>query len=468
MSIVIENPTQNSARSTLLNPDVKFSGAASLIFLPTSFLSRWTPTFNIYESGTSYFTDFDITALKPTGTEMFVAKTGNDTTGNGTIGNPYRTITKAYNMGATVINIRAGIYDRGDLPASFNPTRSIALISYDGPGTAIISRIQAGTLSWTQQASPNSDVYLTTGGGTSVRTILDTNYVYSGEYLKDGVTGVPTPYTSVASIAACQALPGSYYLTGSNLYVHTYNNTAPGSNIKSLRVETNWAVTTTNITVYLDGIEMWGDEPFRYIVTTSPTSSIAAARNCGFRYGGLNSSNAFRVNGINYSYAISCECSDYLGDGDGFNYHADAGSTVKTNGLEVNCTAKRIGLTTSSTNNGSTAHDSCNVIRLNGNYSYTRGPVIADVLSAYSLNLGVTAGNSQAVLSNAQKSCFQIGESGSTGATMWLKNCTTNGANNWSFAQVGTTTMYDMGGNTNSTTGTPSGTYTGSVITPYP
>ena len=107
--------------------------------------------------------------------------------------------------------VRAGIYDRGDMTAGLNPARSIALVSADGAGKAILTRFQVGPLSWTQQTTPNTDVYLCTTAISSVRAILDTTYAYAGEYLKDGTTPLPKPYTSVASVAACQAQAGSYF-----------------------------------------------------------------------------------------------------------------------------------------------------------------------------------------------------------------------------------------------------------------
>lgn len=436
----------------------------TLLTLPSAFLSRWTPSFNIYEQGRSYSTDFNFDALKPTGTTMYVSKTGNDTTGNGTEGNPYRTITQAYAQGASIIMVKAGIYDRGDMTASFNPTRSLAIISADGAGKAVLSRIQAGALSWTPQVSPNTDVYLCGTSIASVRTILDTTYTYSGEYMMDGVTGLPKPYTSVASIAACQALAGSYYLTGTSLYVHTHDNRAPDENVKVLRVEANLSPSTADITLWLDGMEMWGDEGVRYIVSTASTNSILAGRNTASRYGGVTASNAWRANGINYSYAINCECSDYIGNGDGFNYHGDSGNGVSVKFLEVNCRAKRIGISTQTNNNCTTSHEDCVGIRLNGRYELSWGPISADVKAlgttgSYAVNLGGTYGNSYLTSGTGQDAAIQSGE---LGALVWAKNLTLFGAN---YALYGSTSgiVYTWGTQNDTTT-----LGNGGTVTAYP
>lgn len=430
--------------------------------LPAAFTARWRPSFNIFENGKTYSTDFDITALKPTGITKWVAKTGDDTTGNGTQALPYRTVTKAYTENADVIMIKAGIYDRGDLTTSLNPTRSLALVSADGAGKAVLSRIQAGALAWTQQAGPNNDVYLCTTSIASVRAILDLTYAFAGEYLMDGVTPLPKPYTSVASVAACQALAGSYYLTGSSLYVHTHDNRVPDTNVKVLRVEANLQPATANTTIYFEGMEMWGDDGVRFIVTTASSSSILCGINSASRYGGVALANGWRANGINYAYAVNCETTDYLGNGDGFNYHGDSGNNVSPRFLEVDCRSRRIGISTQSNNNCTTSHEDAVGIRLNGEYKESWGPVSADVkavgtLGAMTINLGGTYKDCLLTSGTGQDAAIQAGD-----ASVYVKNCTLSGAN---YALYGATpgTVYNMGGNVDTTT-----LGNGGVIVAYP
>lgn len=436
-------------------------GAGTALSLPPNFTARWSPPFTVYENGRVYYTDLNFDAIKPSGLTYYVSKAGNDTTGDGSSGNPYRTLTKAYTQGAVVIMVRAGIYDRSDLTASLNPNRSIMIVSADGAGKAVISRIQAGTLVWTQQSSPNTDVY-STPAIASARTVLDMNYAYSGEYLMDGTTPLPQPYTNVADIAACQALPASWVIVGGVMYVHTFDNRAPDTNVKVLRVEANLQPATADTTFCLDGMEMWGDDSVRFIVTAPSTNSVLLCRNTAARYGGVNLANAFRANGINFSYAINCECTDYLGNGDGFNYHGDSGNGVSVNFLEWDCKSRRIGVSTQSNNNATTSHENCAGIRLNGRYELSWGPVSADVkavgtLGAVTLNLGGTYGNSYLTNNSGQDAAIQAGE---TGVEVYAKNVTTFGANyglygssggvvrNWG-GQIDTTTLGNGGTVTN-------------------
>ena len=432
----------------------KAQAVPTILEMPEDF--RWNPDFNIYESGRVYSTDFDFPAIKPTGTTAHITKSGNDTTGDGSEGNPYRTLAKAYTEGFSIFMIGAGVWNRTDgFAANFNPARSVALISADGPGAEILPR-QATGLTCTQQAAPNDDVYVATR--SSVRAILDLTFAgVSGETLKDGVTLVPIKASTQSSVANCQANLHSMWQDGSNLYFRAWDGRAPDSNILVLLIENIWAP-TNSVDIWVDGCEMWGDSSARHNPAADNTN-FWAWRNSAARFSG-SSADGLDINNLDYCYSISCDVTDNVGNADGFNYHSDqVGLTTRTKALEYNCVAKRNGLSGQSNNNGTTAHDNCSVIRLNGNYQVSYGPLVADTLGAHSLNLGCTAGNSQSALSNGQKAAFQSGGASTIDATntmMWIKNCTGVGSN---YARVQATggDFYDYGGFIDQTSGAQSG-----------
>ena len=113
---------------------------------------------------------------------------------------------------------------------------------------------------------------------------------------------------------------------------------------------------------------------------------------CKFLYA---RNNGLRVLGGNI-YLYKCEASyNYL---DGFNYHPNTdAATTKPHILEIECCGYYNGYlnseNTSYSNNGSTIHYSGKAIRLNCNYAYCKGGVIADH-TAYSFNFGCSAINS--------------------------------------------------------------------------
>jgi hypothetical protein len=434
-------------------------GLGTLFTLPSEFTALWNPSFNIYEDGRTYSTDFDFDALKPTGTTYYATKTGNDTTGDGSVGNPYRTLAKCYTQGADIVMVGDGVWDRVDgFTANFNPNRDIAVVAIN-KGKAILTRAQP-SLSWTQQGSPNTDVYTATR--SSVGRVLDlTATGRAGEFLKDGTTPVPIPLTKVANLAECQALAGSWYQSGSTVGIHTHNNRTPDSSVIVSLIENIWTA-NSDVTIWMDGIEGWGDSAARHELSADNTA-IWAWRDCAARYVDASVQNGLIIQGVNEIYSIRCDTTDII-SGDGFNYKNTAGATNPPKGLEVDCKAIRCGKNTATNFNGSTAHENCLVIRLNGDYSETFGPVIADVGDAKTVSLGVVSGDSLLTNNTGSDTAFQTGDDGLLiNAVTWLKNCTANGANYARYA-AGSGTIYDYGGFIDNTTLGDGG----NAVIPYP
>lgn len=324
-----------SAKECSMLNDISFNLGAPVspppekVVVPAGF--RWSPSFNLYNSAGYYYTDYAITSLKPTGLVAYISKTGSDTTGDGSQANPYRTLAKANAMNAVVFMVGAGIWDKADAfsAGSFNPTRSVAIVSADGPGKAIMVRSNT-VASWTQQSSPNTSVYL--GTAANCTAVVDLATRRAGEKLKDGVTDVPICYTKQTSIAACQANPGSYYITGTNLYVSTPTGRAPDSDILVLSTDSFvYFTTATDKVMYLDGLEIWGAGGIRTEHNVVNTSVIAA-NNCAVRFSDSTLALA-RVQGTSFAYFNRCTATDHRSS-DGFSYAStNAAATVKA--LEV-------------------------------------------------------------------------------------------------------------------------------------
>lgn len=396
-------------------------GNGTLVTLPAGF-TKWSPTFSITENGRSYTTDFDPETLKPTGTTKWVATNGNDTN-DGSQGSPYATIAKAVTEGANVINVSSGIYDRSNSWASnFEPSIDTAVVAIDGPGTVILTRAATG-LSWTAESSPNDDVYATTR--SAVGDVIDmTAAGRSGEYLKDGVTEVPIPYTLVASIAACQALPGSWYQSGSDLYVHTHDSREPDSDVL-VNIAENQTRIRTDITLYLDGLEIWGDQAVN-VNLAGANNAILVAVDTAARF--CNDADCFDLDDNEYAYLIRCTATDSTA-GDGFNYHNADATAPSMRILEVDCEARRNGVAASSNDNGSSAHDDTAIIRLNGTYELCYGPSVADVGGTQSLNYGVSANNSLSTPDEGTSDAgFLCSTAGDADTMMWLRNCSATGS----------------------------------------
>ncbi len=430
----------------------------TLFALPSEFLSRWTPDFNIYEkTDGSFATDFDMTSVKPAGLVAYVAKDGNDTVGDGSEGSPYRTLQKAYDVGGVDIRIKAGLYDRADAftSANFLPNRNVALTAVDGAGSVILTR-SYNSLSWTQQAGANSDVYLTSAA--SCMFVLDRAAIGRVDELQlNEVDEVPIPLTEVGDIAACQALAGSYFYSGSDLYVHTYDDRAPDDDVLALSNEGfMWFYFGTSQTFYMDGIEIWGRGAVR-TEHSNANNNIMAAKDCGFRFSDWVIATV-RVQGTRNNYFINCHASDHT-TADAFGYAA-ANVNVTTRALEVNCSARRVGNLGATNDNAFTSHNNAAVIRLNAYGELTYGPIIADVLGSCSMNLGCVAGDSLVPGNSQARVAFQVGTVSNfdlATSKMWMKNCTAMGEY-YDRGQANGGEMFDLGGFTGESTGGDYGT----------
>ena len=397
------------------------------------------PTYTISGSGTGgYTTNYNPASDKPSGTEGWIATTGNDTTGDGSEGNPWRTLAKAETEGVTVFNIKTGDYWRNDgLAASYNPSRDVAFVAVDGPGTVRMGRVEdPSDITWT---SEGSGAYSTTLA--SVRAVLDLSATGEADYdLVDGTTPVPIPFTSVANLAAVQASSGNTWAqSGSTLYVKTFDSRAPDSDVLPLIAENNFSIVNKDITVYMEGIETWGDRAMFMDYGDIAQSAKCVTVDCGFRYANAD---CYYHDKTSYVRAIRTHATHSLTD-DGFNYDRTGAQTNVNNPdmdvLEVDCVGVKNG--TGTTDNGSTTHDAVNIVRLNGIYNDNPGPGVIDTENAFALNLGVTANNNE---DGFAVGTFLVGQP----AVQINKDCTATGNNDDDLLRTTGGIQISLGGNT--------------------
>ncbi|MGL4852902.1 MAG: hypothetical protein ACRC3Z_09720 [Phocaeicola sp.] len=156
-------------------------------------------------------------------------------------------------------------------------------------------------------------------------------------------------------------------------------------------------------------------------------TSVVTCYKCVFNYStGASSLGGFRAQGGNY-YMIECEASyNYY---DGFNYHKTNNGYIP-HVTEINCKGFFNGsLPVESdyySDNGSTIHDGAKAIRLNCEYGYCRGGIIADVNpGTVSYNIGCIAYSSTIKDTNLD---FSANYYCGTSATMYLIGCKSHGS----------------------------------------
>lgn len=426
-----------------------FRGVALPLFtLPLGF-DRWTPEFNIYGSGVGgYSTDFNPTSVKPTPINTYDVNstTGNDTTGDGSSGAPYKSVDKAITIGnatgtAYQVNLKSRVYNLATNNKGTDPTVDIIINGdIDGGGVPLMTQAIDG-LTWTLVSGTVWKADIT---GSTVQTVVDissASEVRSGEYLVDGTTPLPVKYETAASVAAVEANPSSYWIDGTDINLKTEDGREPDADIL-VTTDANMFLYTGNFTTYWEGFEVWGDIPIYLNPSVKNANEIFVGVDCAARFAGQNI-NGFRIGAIAACYLIRAHATDCI-DGDGVGYNSDATATVRaTNALEVDCIVRRCG--TATNDNASTSHSGANVIRINGIYESTTGPVIADVLGAYSLNVGCFADDT----TGSAAAAYSVGTNDAVwgDAKMFTKDCESGSINSDRDRNQSTGgDFFDMGG----------------------
>lgn len=450
--------------------------AKSPVQYPELLRQRWLPDFAIVnKEGGGYQSTFNYDSLRPTDGIHHFSKTGNDTTGDGSEANPYRTLQKGLSVGTKVYMIHEGFWDKDDVFTSpnVNPSTDMVFVAADGPGTVTLSRAySASSLTWVEQESPNTGVYAATIGG--VEMPIDLTNVQVGKTLADGITGVPKAPTLVTSIANVKATPNSYYYSGGVLYYQTHDTRVPDANVKVLSNEGFlWFTSGTDLIVGYDGCNMFGRR-FGRTEHSSENNNTFYMYNVSSHFAVEASMAAVRIQGTKNVYVKNSKFSDFtsadlvsLSMG-----QATIAQVAAPNALIEDVEAWNCGNNGGANNyNCYTGHQGANAILINTKGANAFGPLYAFVEGAYVMVLSAEADTSLATVSNAQKSDFQLGgPNGFTGELThgWFKDYTAKGANTYGRSNAsGAAKFYDMGGYVNLTSGSPKDDYTGTVITHY-
>lgn len=258
---------------------------------------------------------------------------------------------------ATRVVVRAGIYYRG---ISIGKDSAPKTLTVPMLIEAAYGRVISGTfdvLTWSKTGG-QTNVYQAARSNTQIVTnplIKDQN----GDYLR---------YVSVASIAACDALPGSFYTDNVTLYVHTHDSSPANNNSARSYLNVAGADFKTTHNLLVRGIDFEGGNNAPFTCRDGSTN-IVIMDNCTAKYGAVNvlasiaGKDGVQVLGCKIFAAFDSQASS--NGKDGFNVHIQ--SAVKPFALFVRCKGFNNGIVSNSTsNNGITFHDGCQGIDLGG------------------------------------------------------------------------------------------------------
>lgn len=369
----------------------------------------WVPPIGIWRVGPTLKTDFDAqTWMVPTTSVLWSSVSrGNDTTGNGTFATPYKSINKAISMmtGATTIYVEAGIYDRNNCWKATSPQHDCNVIAVGGP---VVSSMRWEGGSWTLTTSGTYSTARSTASLVVDKADIDSY-------------GVARRLKKVASQALCEAEVRTWATDGTTVWVHTFDGRSPDANVLVM-IDLANGYMAHDKKVFCRGIEFEGglSGGFAQSSAALTVNTTVVFESCKFSFSKVNGLSA-----VGAGLCISSNCMAFGNLADGYNYHRGA-NLVDVKAIEINCTAFSNGDPTdaSDNDNGSTAHESCRVVRVGTLVDGTQGPQFADIDASMSWNIGCIAGASSASNLTSQNVGFQAMGT----AQVWLDGCTSTGS----------------------------------------
>ena len=276
-------------------------------------------------------------------------------------GNNFKIICKTYRFA------RDEFYNSDTATREYVTSRSVVIEPYDQAKTIVVSCDQRG-LSWTR-----SGILWTTSRS-------NVGYVY--RLSKQDGFGMFDKLTEVSTLEECQTTANTWYQSGSSLYLHTIGNEEPTFDkyMITLKLSVVHFNIQNNRYLRLKNIDFY---PYYGIQFKNTGSSYENALICeNVRIFGQNDDNGFTVSNVKTVIMKNCTTAENYADG--FNYHfpnmaSEISSTIV---YENGCKASRNGLTYDrNICNASTIHEGANIIRVNGVYQTSKGPIIADINS---------------------------------------------------------------------------------------
>lgn len=327
---------------------------------------------------------FDVEQYK-TGTIIYCDPTsGNDTTGDGTSGNPYKTLSKCItvaNAGGDAsyqIYVKAKRVNRGSATTNITITNKTIAILPDPATSGITPLIFSNHNSGLAWSSLGSGTWRATR--SSVYSVYDLRHT--------DVFGVPIPFEYKSSLAEVQATTKSWWEDGTFVYVHTIDDFTPTDtnivvNVTGSMFDPTLMGSTLLVqdSIFIGSRSSQDNRPRGD--ATGATQSTFVAKNCkfigeGYRLLSADVSNSLSILDITNAYLIDCIAA--YGGEDGFNYHYSTPNRGTCLAVEIDCKSYRNGHhSTTKTSNSTTGHDGVNILRIRSIGYESKGPVLADV-----------------------------------------------------------------------------------------
>jgi hypothetical protein len=212
-----------------------------------------------------------------------------------------------------------------------------------------------------------------------------------------------------ANAAAVAATLGSWYLSGTDLWVQTAASREPDSDVRCYADATG-AIVLAGTTNYIEGLTSEGSNASGI---SADVAGSVYCKSCKAAYTGTNAFSILRA----LCVLQNCEAAKTVSDG--FNYHASGGDIPQA--IEIDCNAHDNGLA-GGDDQCSTSHEGGQTLSINCTYSRSiLGNAVKDInenTQRWALGCAATTDS---------LTCWAIGASAGT-AIMWLDACNSQGA----------------------------------------
>ena len=440
----IETRNPSLPASLAIDPSVMHSALGyTERSVPTGFTATIPGGFKFYEDSGAYYTSVNLSPpLAETDAEAILLHvdlaTGDDTN-PGTAASPLKSLHVAAGRfkggGRGIIKAKGALYPYANCFRNYLGGAAVQIVSWDGED--VISSMHDDALSW---ALDTGTTYVATLDPGAVNTVFDASNPTS-----DGDHGA---LEVAADLATCQATAGTWYQSGTSVYVNLFDGRAPDSD---LRVYVASVGGTTDVyglrqaedgsVLYMEDVHFEGGAfPFFTRAAVKTHTMDTYAKRCSVKYGGSDGV-AIRSDGLQ----IWQDCVAAWNGDDGFNYKTSPFATAGYAAplvIEIGCEGRWNGRDTGATNNASTQHGGP-IVRVNANHHDNQDRTLHDIdsnsVQTQSWNLGCTASDPQT--SDANFSAGIVG--GSDTALIWLDGCTSSGGAVDIEANASATVHYD-------------------------
>ncbi|MGX7377289.1 phage baseplate upper protein [Carnobacterium maltaromaticum] len=404
--------------------------------MPSAFPLQKLP-FNLYRDtvGTVRH-DFKIENELVGGLNLYVDTAKNDTNDGLTVSTAVRTIAKAIAVGAAsssdkiIINLINTVFYK-DLSFTFADqtlTKDYVIKPHIEGNRALMTGSDNISANWTTEDT----IYKVSSNG--VIDVFDTHVVDEN--------GAPSVYELVDSIASVKAKKGSWFSTGTIVYVNTLDGRIPNTQIFCNRdmYSTRFFINDhklvfKDIDFLVSGKAAQNSRDSKHV--TGNENSTFIAHNCKFMLGALN---GMASNKVGVSLLFGCLAA-YNGT-DGFNYHGNLTPNPYETAFEFECLSYKNGRLKQGTNNATTAHDGMSILRIGCIGYECHGPILADVNGCLSVNYNCVMYDSTKA-TNATRAGFYFDNAAALKAgKAYLIDCSGGGTSTYSLNSDKTIPIY--------------------------